>query len=167
MFETVVPYTPKARSRLCRLCSRRISSICRIRSRDAPSRVTAEKGKKNHQDVLQIIGCLWKKHKHAQTLPCFIFGEGGGIYVTDFLLNRFYLKSLWRKWSRSDVKSSLSSFFHRSLDLYVAMNLFISIKVLKVLLLNLLPGSDQSDFVLSLSNCTIQTAQIIELIECN
>lgn len=46
MFETVVPYTPKARSRLCRLCSRRISSIRRIRSRDAPSRVTAEKGKK-------------------------------------------------------------------------------------------------------------------------
>lgn len=105
MFETVVPYTPKARSRLCRLCSRRISSIRRIRSRDAPSRVTAEKGK-NHQDVLQIIGCLWKKHKHAQTLPCFIFGEGGGIYVTDF-----YLKSLRRKWSRSDVKSSLSRFF--------------------------------------------------------
>lgn len=91
MFETVVPYTPKARSRLCRLCSRRISSIRRIRSRDAPSRVTAEKGK-NHQDVLQIIGYLLKKHKHAQTLPCFIFGEGGGIYVTDF-----YLKSLRRK----------------------------------------------------------------------
>lgn len=46
MFETEVPYNPKARSRLCRLCSRRISSIRRIRSRDAPSRVTAEKGKK-------------------------------------------------------------------------------------------------------------------------
>lgn len=96
MFETVVPYTPKARSRLCRLCSRRISSICRIRSRDAPSRVTAEKGKKNHQDVLQIIGYLLKKHKHAQTLPClFLVREGeytSPIFVKSFLPKKFKKK---------------------------------------------------------------------------
>lgn len=51
---------------------------------EMPPAVSLLKREKNHQHVLQIIGCLLKKHKHAQTLQCFIFGEGGGIYVTDF-----------------------------------------------------------------------------------
>lgn len=111
MFDTLVPYNPKARSRLCRLCSRRISSICRIRSRDATSWVTAEKEKKNHQDVFHIFDCLIKNHKHAQSLPFFIFGEKRGLYIADICGIVFYLESLRRKWSRSDVKSSLSGFF--------------------------------------------------------
>lgn len=161
MFETVVPYTPKARSRLCRLCSRRISSICRIRSRDAPSRVTAEKGKKTIKTFYKLLAVCERNistHKHYHVL--FLVREGE--YTSPIFVKSFLPKKFKKKMKQIRCEIIVVEFFHRSLDLYVAMNLFISIKVLKVLLLNLLPGSDQSDFVLSLSNCTIQTPQIIE-----
>ena len=47
MFDTFVPYKPKARSRLCRLCSWRISSIRRTRSLEHSSCVTAKIRVKN------------------------------------------------------------------------------------------------------------------------
>lgn len=69
------------------------------------------KKEKKMKTFFTFFDCLLKKHKHAQTPPFLIFWWGREIIHHRFLWDRFYLESLRKKWSRSDVKSSLSRFF--------------------------------------------------------